>query len=350
MAFDTVSDPYIRFALWTGLLSLLLAALLILYVLLLRWHLHIEASRSSSFIAQWRPVLAGSLLGAAVPPRLPRSRLKDFLLLWNHMHESIRGPAVDGLDQLLQALDLSVRLRSYLQGGSFRLRLLAIMALGHLRDQAAWPTLRHLSTAAEPVLSLCAARALVQIDPAASVRLLLGWASERPDWPPARVGTILLECGPDQISQPLAEAILGLPPEQATRLLPYCDLAHAGLIGPALAELMQRGHDDQVVSACLKVMQDPYVLPIIRIQLSHPRWHVRAQAARALGRLGSHGDELRLTPLLADPQWWVRYRAAQAIASLPFMSPVMMMEMRDAQTDRFARDILVQVMAEGGGV
>ena len=54
-----------------------------------------------------------------------------------------------------------------------------------------------------------------------------------------------------------------------------------------------------------------------------------------------------LLPLLADAQWWVRYRAAQALTRLPAIGEKdVMQRIRDEQTDRFACDVLDQVMAE----
>ena len=51
-------------------------------------------------------------------------------------------------------------------------------------------------------------------------------------------------------------------------------------------------------------------------------------------------------PLLADPQWWVRYRTAQALQHLLAGAEGRLAQVRDAQEDRYARDILTQVMAE----
>jgi hypothetical protein len=57
-------------------------------------------------------------------------------------------------------------------------------------------------------------------------------------------------------------------------------------------------------------------------------------------------DAVALEPLLADPQWWVRYRTAQALEHLFRDDAGRLERVRDAQEDRYARDILTQVMAE----
>jgi hypothetical protein len=50
--------------------------------------------------------------------------------------------------------------------------------------------------------------------------------------------------------------------------------------------------------------------------------------------------------MLGDSQWWVRYRAARALAHLPWMDDERLRHIKGTLTDRYARDILHQVMAE----
>ena len=80
--------------------------------------------------------------------------------------------------------------------------------------------------------------------------------------------------------------------------------------------------------------------------IGHPEWFVRVAAARALGRLGGPDDAAPLTAALADPSWWVRYRAAQSLCSIPGMGPAELGALTARLTDRFAADMLRQVLAE----
>jgi HEAT repeat protein len=70
------------------------------------------------------------------------------------------------------------------------------------------------------------------------------------------------------------------------------------------------------------------------------------QAAKALGRIGGRADVERLVALLADREWWVRYRAAQALVELPWLKRADLDALRASLEDRFAADMLAQVMAE----
>ncbi|MNN48196.1 hypothetical protein D3C81_1626630 [compost metagenome] len=65
-----------------------------------------------------------------------------------------------------------------------------------------------------------------------------------------------------------------------------------------------------------------------------------------LGRIGEHPDVNRLIPLLADAEWWVRYRAAQSLVGIPFLSMAEIELLRNNLSDRFARDMLGQAIAE----
>jgi len=64
--------------------------------------------------------------------------------------------------------------------------------------------------------------------------------------------------------------------------------------------------------------------------------------------LGNSDDVNDLLPLLTDQQWWVRYRAAQAIGELLRRDKDKIASLSQAQTDRYATDMLAQVVAEWG--
>jgi hypothetical protein len=63
--------------------------------------------------------------------------------------------------------------------------------------------------------------------------------------------------------------------------------------------------------------------------------------------MGRRADQEKLAPLLADPQWWVRYRAAQAIVGLSPRDDQRLRDIQSTLSDRYARDILTQAIAEG---
>src|ERR1043165_8815438 len=87
-------------------------------------------------------------------PMLPKSpRLKKL-----SKRKSNSATRLSGLTQDRAAKRL-------LKAKGLRKRLMAIITLGHLREQSAWDDLAELAQSPHPVVSLSAARALVDIDP-----------------------------------------------------------------------------------------------------------------------------------------------------------------------------------------
>jgi hypothetical protein len=168
----------------------------------------------------------------------------------------------------------------------------------------------------------------------------------REDWSSARVASILYEAGADIISQPLVYLIQQAPQEKLSRLIPFLDLAYSGMSSSLLRELLQTKTDSQVIAACLRALSDARDLVLARKYLQHPDWPVRVQAAAVLGRMGAEADISALVHLLSDTQWWVRYRAAQALSKLPFVTTAQLEHIFSEQNDRYARDMLKQVIAE----
>ncbi len=108
-------------------------------------------------------------------------------------------------------------------------------------------------------------------------------------------------------------------------------------------------HDDvEVLIAALRIAADPRLRSFVLNLARHENWRVRMQAARTLGRIGQPNDIVTLIDLLSDREWWVRYRTAQALASLPFLDRTQLQALADAAADRFAGDMLRQVLAETG--
>ena len=87
-------------------------------------------------------------------------------------------------------------------------------------------------------------------------------------------------------------------------------------------------------------------LDLVRPLLKHQRWHVRMQTAATLGRIGIPSDEALLVGVLADSQWWVRYRAAQALLRMSHVGEAGLRRIGATHTDKYARDIVNQVLAE----
>jgi HEAT repeat protein len=339
-----------------------LALLLLVVVLLMRGALLLRERRRKKFLAVWQPILVNAVdIATSDLPRLARRDLSEFLLLWNHLQESLLDESKDHLNQIGRALGIQHAALRLLRRGNLRERLLAIVTLGQLCEPAAWDQLLTIAQREGVLLSVAAARALVMIDPTKAVPELIPLLMRRADWPASRVANMLQIAGADEISDQIANAALKSALEERAqtgnvhgkpgandpaRLVRYLELAYNVAALPAARTIAELSRDPEVLAACLRLLNSAEDLPVVRECLSHENFGVRVQAAAALGRLGEDHDEDRLVPLLSDREWWVRYRAAQALSRLPHMRELRLKTIQAAQSDPFARDILTQVMAE----
>jgi len=341
------SELYLAIIWVVGASTVALALAVLLIVVGLRnWHVW-RARRRQRLRERWRPVVLESLY--ALPnalPRLPRRDLVPFLELWNHIFEVITGPARDGLVRLAERLGVVQANRALLRTRAFRRRLLAVVTCGHLRDRHEWGRLKGYLRHPNSVLSLAAARALVEIDPRRAVRPVMAQVLRRSDWPPGKVAVILEEADPQRIAHILTRALERAPSAHRPRLLRYLSLVRTREAQDALARFLERGDDPRLIALALQELQDPRHRRLVYRFADHPDWYVRVQVANALRRLGTVRDLPLLVRLMGDSAWWVRYRAAQAVVHLTPSSEWQRLRRFLDRRDPYARDIFEQAVAE----
>ena len=344
--------PVLRAAWVAGCAAILVAILMLAVIVLLRARLLRQQRIDRETTERWRPLIALCIDG--VPRELPPLALQEretFLRLWNHFFESLRGTAGTRLVLLARELGMDAYAAELLARGNMRGRLLAALTLGHLRDRARLEDLRRLVTDHSSLLSLAAARASLEIDPGVALSWVMPIIAEREDWPLARVSTMLAEAGPERVTQPLADALeraAGGPraAPRVARLQRLMEVAHAERMRPAVRRVLAGATDEQVIASCLNALVDPHDVGTVHAHSAHPSWVVRMAAARALGRLGGPDDRKLLVEMLSDRHWWVRYHAGEALVAMPFVDRDDLRKIRAMLPDRYAADMLGQVLAE----
>jgi HEAT repeat protein len=344
---------------WLSLGLFALTALLLITVLLMRAHRLLRERRWRRFVAVWQPILMNSIeVASSDVPHLTRRDLSNFLLFWNHLHESLLDESKEHLNQIAYALRINEAALRLLRRRNLHDRLLAVITLGHLRERSAWDVLLPITRQPGPALSIAAARALVMIDAEKAVPELIPLLQSRADWPAPRVADMLETAGAEIISDPIARAAIASctgdaaagvaaePIDCRARLIRYLQLAYNVSALPAARAIASSSSDPEVLAACLRLLKSAEDLEIVRRCLTHKAGPVRVQAAAALGRIGESQDVKRLIPLLSDKEWWVRYRTAQALARLPFINQARLKAIQAEQANPFARDMLAQVIAE----
>lgn len=342
------SDPYVAIAFWTGLAALLLTLLLALQILRLRILLNQRKSDKDRTFAKWRPVLNAALTGEPphVLPPLTQDEQQPFLTLWIHLQASMRGEARNALNDIARRLGLDQIAREMLDKGQRAEKLLAMLMLGYLHDTQAWPPLLRLAEQNDHTLSLNALWALVRIDPQTAAEYMTPLFIEREHWALSRVATILQEAN-EFVAAVLAQMLPRLEAAHLARGLRLAEALRMDLPADFLATVLY-SKSVPIVIAGLRNVRNSDMIADVRVLLSHEDWNVRVQSAKALGRIGDRSEAGRLVPLLQDPQWWVRYRAAQSLLELPAISLQEIENLRSSLSDRFAADMLTQVMAEKG--
>ena len=347
MEFVTNSEFIIGLAWWTGVVSLLLSLLLIFETFFLHSQIVRRSKRAERFRAKWQPLLFESLGG--LPKNLPPIKRRDeaaFLTLWNYLQESLRAEAKEELNRLAYSINIDAVAMRRLEEGSANEQLLAINTLGWLQESQAWSRLEEFLHGDDTRFALLAAKALIRIDAERAIAILVPLLVRRESWSLTVIAEMLRVAGADIISEPLARAAFDAPTEDAPRLIRLLALAHPGATIPVVRKLIGGVSEIEVVTACLHVLQDTEELDTVRRFLKDDRWQVRLQAAACLGRIGTEEDEPRLIEMTGDLEWWVRYRSAQALANLPSMTSERLAEIAENHPDKYARDIIRQVVTE----
>jgi HEAT repeat protein len=355
LGFGTTSDPLVLAALWSGVGALIATGVLVLAIIAARIALILRQRVERRAAARWNPLIAQC--AEQTPQSIPALRRRDvetFLVLWCRAQESLRGAAQDNLRALAYRLELGSRVQQLQRSGTARLELLALVALGHLRERAAIPLLLRLVPQAAPVMSLAAAQALMRIDAAVGLPCVLKAVAARDDWSLAPVVSMLLEADPQEVGAQLS-ALIGAELEHERRAHGGAGLArllrlHVAAPNEALRGVVQaalaRETLPEPLCAALAALTHPADADYARALLDHPAVPVRVAAARVLGRVGGAADHERLCHALSDRDWWVRYRAAQALCALPQADREALRALAERMADRFAGDMLRQALAE----
>lgn len=331
-----------------------LALLLLLQIILLRLKLIRRTRRGKQVASVCQPILAATVAGEPVSlPGLPESDEIFALNLWNHLQESVRGDARERLNALAGRCGLRTYVYGLLRKKDLRSRLVALKTLGHLEDRLMWDQILALTRSSDPLLSLVAVRALYQIDPDTALIETVTQLIEREDWSVAQLMILIEEVAARSTFILLTDAASRLADstdrkslDRLCRLLRMLEVAPSHRVLPTVRAILAATEDDEVIAQCLKFLNEPDDLPLVRKYLAHANWVVRLQAIHMLGRIGAKEDEARLRALLSDPVWWVRYRSAQALVSIMRGNIPALSRFKTEMKDRYARDMLEMVMVE----
>lgn len=334
--------------------TLAMVLLLVLGLLLLRWVRWRNAPRRAAFQALWRARLIRCALVDTADEPLPTLKARDrwdFMKLWLHCQMSLQGPPTARLAALGRTLGCGPMAMRKLGSRYAAERLMAILALGFLKDASAQAALQSCLLQASSQTAVHAARALLEIDASRHANQVASALLARSDLDLSLVSAML-----KPFREPLRQALLTQLREDpslndsASALL-WLRLSRAlklQLPAQVLSPFMRQGQDAEVLMAALRLAQGEGGTADVVGHAQHPNWQVRAQVAQALGRIGGLGDADVLVRMTTDAQWWVRYRAAQALLHIPALGTERVRSLVVGTADRYAIDMLQAVLAENG--
>ena len=332
-----------------------LTVVLFLYSLALRAARILHDRDLERLRIRWWPIIARATMtddfsGKSDLLALRRGSRIKLLREWCRFRMLVRGSSCSSLGLLAEELGLLRVARRLLQRRSVSNKLLAVQALGFLRDDESWNEIEALLKDENVIISITSATALIHINAKRAIGLIMPMIGKRPSWPRTQVGRMLNLAGPDTVTASLCHAIEIADSEEARHLLQFYESAFMNDIDSLVVRLLIARNEPALISAALKSVRGRLPSKMIADFTKHKVWFVRMQAANLLGRLGRREDYQIIEPLLSDAEWWVRYRAAQAITKLPFLGPNALRKLCDRQQDPYARDILRQALAEVGMV
>lgn len=344
----TTTDASMRAVFYVMIVLYVFVIVLIIQVFFFRFVFSLRDKAKAEALAIWMPVLAETTVAipASIPP-LSKKHIGTFLYEWNKLHMLVRGDACERLIILARDLKLVDYAYRMFESNSLPQKMLGIITLGNMKEYSAWDKLMDLLKGPSLILSLTAARALLQIDSNNGIKTILPEIVRQKEWPSSQVSSILKITDPKLLCDLMGNTIMQANDNDLPHLInltvgnTQCDT-----IGMAILEVLKKSSDERVIAACLHSIDDVRGIVYVRKYINHPQGFIRVHAANAMGRIGINEDVPALVELLSDPEWWVRYRSAQALVSLPFMRDEDLIALKDQLTDKYARDIFTQAMEE----
>lgn len=284
---------------------------------------HLEA-RSQHVEAQWRDFCFQALMTPELEklPPMDQRDLFDLVEIWLQTFDRIRGSdAAKGLVRMGQYLDFGNRLLPWLNSDVIDRKVLAIMALGLLKDRRALHLIQRYIDDTYPLVSLAAMKAYMDIDPEHGLPELLK-RIDRPGWPIGRVRQ-LMSLAPRNLQTSLinlsAETLNTVQIPKLFELV-YA-LAPTEASDPAQIALRRFPDSAPILMVILKHTTDPQFIPLIRVSCNSRYPELRHVALMALGRLGDASDQARLIHALNHDTWLNQQAAANSLMTvLPDMS------------------------------
>jgi HEAT repeat protein len=311
-----MSQAVIQQCYWVGGIFLALAVFNVVMSSVFRAQNYRKMAEWTRTRDEWKQILVETLYGT--PTRIPVLRGKEeslrFIKLWSDYQDSVRGQATSSLNALATKLNLDSRCMAFAKSRNLNEKIAAIVALGHMREARAFSSLCGYIYEGHSVLSMVAARAMVQINAEEALPLLLPILPSRHDWPDYRIAMIFQDAGVAAVSKYLPDYLSRHNSKEYARLVQFLRYARPDVQMTAATQILTQDSADETKIECLPLLQRPEDAKYASAYLSHHDPRFRKMAIELIAKVGSDKDVSSLNNLAFDSNWGVRLNAIQTIA------------------------------------
>lgn len=315
---DWITDTsgLVRSALLIALISGIFALYCITHMMVLRWLRQRQMAREAAARARWREYLRGWIIDAESELTAPASwEMNVILQLWLQLQDTFAGDIRESLRDFASRIHLIGYIDKCLTSRNETLRLLGVIAAGHLKEATRMPLLEQALRTRDTLLALAAGRSMVQIDAQRALPAVVSELPLRPEWTANRVKAMLGDADPELVAQCLHGALLQSSDAELAMLLPAVSCAAPERIEPSLLTRLKTVEDPALLAESLACLSSPRGADFARNFLEHPVWFVRVRAIACITPLMTGDDRPRLQALTRDSNWWVANRARTALGN-----------------------------------
>lgn len=287
-------------------------------ICLFRWLFHVEQLSFKKFSRDWYPVLAGVIVGDKPTVYAPLNRSEKLVLLrlWNYWYQSVSGNAKIRLKQFVCEIGCTDVAIDLVQRGNRAEKLLSSISLGNLNEPSAWGHLKALVDTEDQIVSLHAARAMLQVDAVRAIKELLPMILGRAHWDMS-VLTQILWLSRNHFESEVIEHWGNLNMSQQIRTLKLCANLGLPLTQDLMQQLLQADQPTEILLAALRLLdrlQNPAHRQDVMRLFDHSSAAVRAEAVKAHRTLADLRDIETLVDMLHDSDVTTRHHAATTLS------------------------------------
>lgn len=336
------------------IILLLITFALLLYVILLKIAFKSRQRSRKRQFGIWENLILEYLSGEVSSDKIAKEvRTKDFSLFSEFMEkylETLKGEDFQSLTHLLKEMGLFDYNLKRMGSRKRWHRVYAAFFLGLMRAKEAVPALQEGLKDRDYLMSFASASGLAKSGQKEHLEETLSLLTQRKDLGPDKAAEVLLEFG-NGICSELASILNrgNIDNKWKYLIMDLLGYWHDLAAGPVLLKILHTSKDSEMKVRSIRSLGEmPYVEAAQALSncLDGDNDLIRAEAVRALGRIGASEYSGKMVRSLSDKNWHVRYNAAQALASFGEEGMALLREMAEEADNSDVRGISAHLLSE----